>query len=86
MSSLAASPLRSVFEICYKKYQVPIPQKVREDLNIQKGNKVIFVKNSGGNWILMTIEELNGKMIETYADIDETIKESQKASEAKLEL
>ncbi len=60
-----------------KKYQVTIPRKVREDLNIQKGDKVIFVKNREENWILMTIDDLNSKMIESSTDIEETIKKSQ---------
>lgn len=59
-----------------KKYQVTIPREVREDLNIQQGDKVVFVKNKEGNWIMMTVNDLNSKMISTSADIDQTIKES----------
>ena len=61
-----------------KKYQVTIPRKVREDLKIQQGDKVIFVKNSDDNWIIMTTDELNSKMIESSSDINENIKESKK--------
>lgn len=61
-----------------KKYQVTIPRKVREDLNIRQGERVTFVKNREGDWIIMTMEDLTSKMIESSADIEETIKESQK--------
>jgi AbrB family looped-hinge helix DNA binding protein len=61
-----------------KKYQVTIPREVREDLSIHQGDKVVFVKNREGNWIMMTIGELTSKMIESSGDIEETIKESQK--------
>lgn len=60
-----------------KKYQVTIPREVREDLNIHQGDKVVFVKNREGNWIMMTIGDLTSKMIESSQDIKEPIKESQ---------
>ena len=60
------------------KYQVTIPKKVREDLDIHSGDKVVFVKNSAGKWILMTVQELTSKMITASEDIDDTIKESRK--------
>jgi antitoxin PrlF len=59
-----------------KKYQVTIPKEVREDLNIQQGDQIVFVKNREGKWVLMTVEELTSKMVETASDIEETIKES----------
>jgi antitoxin PrlF len=59
-----------------KKYQVTIPKEVRKDLEIHSGDKVVFVKNKEGNWILMTFQELTDKMIGSSEDIDETIKES----------
>ncbi|MGZ7050147.1 MAG: AbrB/MazE/SpoVT family DNA-binding domain-containing protein [Methanobacterium sp.] len=61
-----------------KKYQVTIPREVREDLNIHQGDKVLFVKSRAGNWIIMTVEDLNSKMIESSADIEEAIKKPQK--------
>jgi antitoxin PrlF len=59
-----------------KKYQVTIPKEVRKDLGIHQGDKVVFVKNSEGSWVLMTVKELNDKMIKASSDIAETIKES----------
>ncbi len=57
-----------------KKYQVTIPREVREDLNINQGDKVIFVKNSEGSWIIMTVEDLTSKMIESSTDVEKSIK------------
>ena len=59
-----------------KKFQVTIPKEVREDLNIQQGDKVVFVKTSEGKWVLMSVEELTNKMVEASGDIEDTIKES----------
>lgn len=59
-----------------KKYQVTIPKEVREDLNIHQGDKVVFVKDSEGKWVLMSVEELTDKMVEASQDIEETINES----------
>lgn len=59
-----------------KKYQVTIPKEVREDLNIHQGDKVVFVKDREGKWILMTVEELRDRMVEASKDIEETITES----------
>ncbi len=61
-----------------KKYQVTIPKEVREDLNIHQGDKVVFVKNREGNWVMMTVEELRDKMMEASKDIEKTIEESRK--------
>jgi antitoxin PrlF len=59
-----------------KKYQVTIPKEVREDLNIHQGDKIVFVKDREGRWVLMTVDELRDKMLEASEDIDETIEES----------
>jgi len=59
-----------------KKYQVTIPKEVREDLNIHQGDKVVFVKDKEGKWVLMTVEELRDRMVEASKDIEETIIES----------
>ena len=64
-----------------KKYQVTIPKEVREDLNIQQGDKVVFVKDKEEKWILMTVQELTDKMVEASSDIEETIEESRKGFE-----
>ena len=59
-----------------KKYQVTIPKEVREDLNIKQGDKIVFVKDKTGNWVLMTVKELTDKMLQASSDIEETITES----------
>lgn len=59
-----------------KKYQVTIPKEVREDLNIHQGDKVVFVKEKDGKWVLMTVDELTDIMVESSKDIEETITES----------
>jgi AbrB family looped-hinge helix DNA binding protein len=64
-----------------KKYQVTIPKEVRDDLKIQQGDKVVFVKNRKGNWVLMTVKELTDKMIKASADIEESIEESREGFE-----
>ncbi|MGF7118653.1 AbrB/MazE/SpoVT family DNA-binding domain-containing protein [Methanobacterium oryzae] len=58
-----------------KKYQVTIPRYVREDLHIHQGDKVVFVKNSDGNWVIMTTEYLTRKMIESSRDIQKSNEE-----------
>ncbi|MGB9937863.1 MAG: AbrB/MazE/SpoVT family DNA-binding domain-containing protein [Methanobacterium sp.] len=67
-----------------KKYQVTIPREVREDLNIHQGDSVIFVKNREGNWIMMSVDELNSKMIETSLDIKKNESEEEFKKELKV--
>ena len=64
-----------------KNYQVTIPREMREDLKIQQGDEVVFVKNRKGNWVIMKVEELTDKMIKTSSDIDESIEELKKGFE-----
>lgn len=61
-----------------KKYQVTIPKEVREDLKIHQGDNVVFVKDKVGRWVLMTVDELTDRMVESSEDIEETITESRK--------
>ena len=58
-----------------KKYQVTIPKDVREDLRIHQGDNVVFVKNSDGNWVIMTTEYLTHKMIESSRDVQKSNEE-----------
>jgi len=64
-----------------KKYQVTIPKEVREDLKIRQGDKVVFVKEKEGKWVLMTVDELTDRMVESSKDTEETIVESRKGFE-----
>ncbi len=61
-----------------KKYQVTIPKKVREELGIERGDKIAFVKIEDGYKIVKLDEfiEENAKILE---DIDKTIKEMKEA-------
>ncbi|WP_321422136.1 AbrB/MazE/SpoVT family DNA-binding domain-containing protein [uncultured Methanobacterium sp.] len=68
-----------------KKYQVTIPKNVREDLKIQSGDNVVFVKNKEGNWVLMTVAELTDRMIESSSDISKTQAESKKGFKQRVE-
>jgi antitoxin PrlF len=68
-----------------QKYQVTIPRKVREDLKIQKGDKVLFVKNKEGNWVIMTVQDLNSKMIKSSSDIKNPNKESPQEYKKEIE-
>jgi len=68
-----------------KKYQVTIPKEVREDLEIQSGDKVVFVKNKEDNWILLTVNQLTDRMIGSSEDIDETITESREGFKKGIE-
>jgi len=58
------------------KYQVTIPKNVRDDMDIHSGDKVVFVKNIKGKWVLMTVKQLTSKMLKDAEDIEETINES----------
>lgn len=62
-----------------KKFQVTIPKEVREDLNIHSGDKIVFVKNKEGSWVLMTVRDLTDRMIASSADMNETVEESRKS-------
>lgn len=61
-----------------KKFQITIPLEVRKDLNIQQGDKVVFIKDNENKWVLMTVEELTDKMVDAAQDINVTIAESKK--------
>ncbi|HHV75510.1 MAG TPA: AbrB/MazE/SpoVT family DNA-binding domain-containing protein [Thermoanaerobacterium sp.] len=58
------------------KYQVTIPKEVREDLKIHSGDRVVFVKDKEGNWVVMPVKRLAEKIIESSKDIEKTIEES----------
>jgi antitoxin PrlF len=61
-----------------KKYQVTIPKEVREDLGIHSGDKVVFIKNPQGNWVIMSGKKLAEIMIESSQGIEKTELESKK--------
>jgi AbrB family looped-hinge helix DNA binding protein len=61
-----------------RKYQVTIPEEVREDLGIGVGDEIVFVKGADGKYRLMTVDELTREGCELCKDIEETIKESRK--------
>ncbi|MFP3945620.1 MAG: AbrB/MazE/SpoVT family DNA-binding domain-containing protein [Archaeoglobaceae archaeon] len=56
-----------------KKYQITIPRKVREELNIMAGEEVVFLKTRDGYKLVKAdvIEE----GLELFKDIGETVEE-----------
>ena len=48
-----------------KKYQITIPKEVREDLNIQQGDRVVFIKDTNEKWVLMTMDDLTNEMVDS---------------------
>jgi AbrB family looped-hinge helix DNA binding protein len=67
-----------------KKFQVTIPKEVRKDLNIQSGDKVVFVKNNDGNWELMTVKTLAERMITDSDDVENTMSDSRQSFTAQF--
>lgn len=61
-----------------RKYQVTIPEDVREDLGIKIGDEVVFVKDKDGSYRLMTVDELTREGCKICKDIEKTIRESRK--------
>lgn len=57
-----------------KKYQVTLPQKVREDLNIEAGNEVAFLK-TGDGYKIVKADDVIEEGLELFKDIDETVEE-----------
>lgn len=61
-----------------RKYQATIPEEVREDLGIEIGDEIVFVKGADGKYRLMTVDEITREGCKLCKDIEETIKESRK--------
>jgi len=57
-----------------KKYQVTIPKRVREDLGIETGEKLAFVK-TGEEYKIIKLDELIEENVKILEDIEETVKE-----------
>ncbi|MFO7966790.1 MAG: AbrB/MazE/SpoVT family DNA-binding domain-containing protein [Archaeoglobaceae archaeon] len=57
-----------------KKYQITIPRKVREDLNIRAGEEVIFLKTRDG-YKLVKAADVIEEGLELFKDIEETVEE-----------
>ncbi|HMK54006.1 MAG TPA: AbrB/MazE/SpoVT family DNA-binding domain-containing protein [Methanobacteriaceae archaeon] len=53
------------------KFQVTIPREVREDLNIQAGDRVVFVKDPSGLWVLKPLQDLMDVMIGDTSEKEE---------------
>lgn len=61
-----------------KKYQVTIPKRVREELGIEAGDRITFVK-TGGGYRLIKLDELIEENAKILEDIEETVKEMKEA-------
>lgn len=57
-----------------KKYQITLPRKVREDLNIKAGEEVVFLKTRDGYKIVRAVDVIE-EGLELFKDIDETVEE-----------
>lgn len=60
--------------IVTKKYQITIPRKVREDLNIRTGEEVVFLKTRDG-YKLVKAADVIEEGLELFEDIEETVEE-----------
>lgn len=68
-----------------RKYQVTIPKEVREDLKIEVGDKVIFVKEADGRYRLLRVEDLAKEFCEGCKDIEKTIAETREGLGKRIE-
>lgn len=57
-----------------KKYQITLPRKVREDLNIRAGEEVVFLKTRDGYKIVRAADVIE-EGLELFKDVDETVEE-----------
>lgn len=67
-----------------KKYQTTIPPKVREELGIEPGDRVTFIKDKCDHYVVKKIEHLIDEVCDVCSDIEETIKKSRKGFKAKV--
>ncbi|MFQ6075293.1 MAG: AbrB/MazE/SpoVT family DNA-binding domain-containing protein [Candidatus Bathyarchaeia archaeon] len=68
-----------------RKYQITIPKEVREELGIEVGDDVVFVKGSGGRYHLMTVDEFTREFVDGCKDIDQTVDEVRKGLARRVE-
>jgi len=59
-----------------RKYQVTIPQRVREELKIKVGDDVVFVREANGGYRLLRVEDFTKEFCEGCKDIAKTIEET----------
>ncbi|AGK61674.1 looped-hinge helix DNA binding domain, AbrB family [Archaeoglobus sulfaticallidus PM70-1] len=57
-----------------RKYQITIPKRVREELNIKAGDEVVFIKTEDG-YKIVRADDVIKEGVEIFKDIDETIEE-----------
>jgi AbrB family looped-hinge helix DNA binding protein len=51
-----------------KNYKITITREVREDLNIQAGDKVVFIKNNKDKWEIRPLNDLMDDMLDPSGD------------------
>ncbi|KXA94727.1 hypothetical protein AKJ65_03590 [candidate division MSBL1 archaeon SCGC-AAA259E19] len=37
------------------KFQLTLPKRVREDLEVEEGDRILFVKGEGGQWTILRV-------------------------------
>ena len=58
-----------------RKYQITIPKRVREELNIKAGDEVVFIKTEDG-YKIVKADDIIEEGVEIFRDIEETIEET----------
>ncbi len=57
-----------------RKYQITIPKRVREELNIKAGDEVVFIKTEDG-YKIVKADDIIREGVEVFKDIEKTIEE-----------
>jgi AbrB family looped-hinge helix DNA binding protein len=60
-----------------EKYQITLPKKVRNYINIKAGDRVVFVKESTGVFI-RRLDDLMDEVLDSFDDLEETEREFRK--------
>jgi len=68
-----------------RKYQVTIPKEVREELKIDVGDSVVFVRGADGEYRLLRVEDFAREFCEGCKDIEKTIAETREGLGKRIE-
>jgi len=64
--------------IVTRKFQTTVPKEVRKRLGIKPGDKLVFVEDTVGRFMVMKEDEFINEIANLCKDIDETVEESRK--------
>lgn len=68
-----------------RKYQVTIPKEVREELKIEIGDNVVFVRATDGKYRLLRVEDFTREFCEGCKGIEKTIAETREGLGKRVE-